>query len=90
MGEVTCALCLSMSVCSFLFVQLIKVVSIIFVVLSGLAWMVQDTLPKKESFQFCFSYKISMNVTLKPRHYSVLGRSWLDIHPFWCSWNGGS
>ena len=27
---------------------------------------------KKESFQFCFSYKISMNVTLEPRHYSVL------------------
>ena len=51
MGEVTCALCLSMSVCSFLFVQLIKVVSIIFVVLSGLAWMV-DTLPKKNLFSF--------------------------------------
>ena len=51
MGEVTCALCLSMSVCSFLFVQLIKVVSIIFVVLSGLAWMV-DKLPKKNLFSF--------------------------------------
>ena len=38
---------------------------------------------KKESFQFCFSYKISMNVTLEPRHYSVLARPFLVGHsPF--------
>ena len=36
---------------------------------------------KKESFQFCFSYKISMNVTLEPRrHYSVLARPFLVGH----------
>ena len=32
---------------------------------------------KKESFQFCFSCKISINVTLEPRHYSVLARLFL-------------
>ena len=36
---------------------------------------------KKEYFQFCFSYKISMNVTLEPRrHFSVLARSFLVGH----------
>ena len=49
---------------------------------SGLAWMV-DTLPKKESFQFSFSYKISMNVILELPNYSVLGCAFLVGHsPF--------
>ena len=39
-----------------------------------------DTLPKKESFQFSFSYKISMNVILELPNYSVLGCAFLVGH----------
>ena len=63
-------------VCSLLFVQLIKGCVYYF---CGSVWPSVEGghVAKKESFQFCFSCKISINVTLEPRHYSVLARLFL-------------